>query len=441
MKLDILPANDNNNGWLHLLGELPPPTVLQTGQRADYAVVGGGFTGLAAARRLAELRPDACIVLIDAGRIGNNAAGRCSGFAIDQAHNIRASSFADEIAHEKQQIQLNRAGQAALQQAVDEQAIDCDWRDEGKIHGAATPRGRQLLRDFAGNLDALGADYQFLDADEMQAITGLSFYREGLFTPGTMQMQPAALVRGLVETLPDNVSVYENSPVLEVHYAERGEPHTLTTATGSIRADTLILANNSFGTAFGFYQRHVIPLPTYASMTRELSDAELTALGGRERWGIIPAHPFGSTVRRLPQKRLLVRNIYAYSPGHNPTEAQRLWARNKHRQSFLNRFPMLAQVEFEYTWGGTLCLSDNGQPIFGELRPAVFASLCHNGVGIARGTICGKLIAEHALGQDSALLDIMRAAGRPNKTLPAWMLRIGAPINLANRRRQAGLEL
>ena len=438
MKLNTQPRNDDNNGWLHLLPELSPPNVLSGSQRFDYTVVGGGFTGLAAARRLAELQPDARIALIDAGRIGNNAAGRCSGFAIDQAHNIRATSFADAVDKEKEQVRLNRAGQAALHKVIEENAIDCDWQDVGKIHGAATQRGQGLLREFAVNLSLLGGDYQFLTAEKMREITGLSFYREGLFTPGTIQIQPAAMVRGLAETQPENVAVFEDSPVVEIDYGDR---HTLVTSEGEIETDTLVLANNSFGTTFGFYQRHIIPLLTYASMTRELNGDEIAALGGENTWGIIPAHPFGSTVRRLRENRLLVRNIYAYSSGHNPTEAQRIWARRKHRRSFDRRFPMLAGVEFEYTWGGTLCLSDNGEPVFGLLRPRVFASLCHNGVGISRGTICGKLIAEEVLGRRSELLEIMRAAGRPNKMLPVWMLRIGVPIYLANRRRQAGLEL
>ena len=437
-KLNIQPHNDDNNGWLHLLPELPPPNVLRGDQRFDYAVIGGGFTGLAASRRLAELQPEARIALIDAGRIGNNAAGRCSGFAIDQAHNIRATSFADAIDKEKEQIRLNRAGQAALRKAIEENAIDCDWRDVGKIHGAATQRGQGLLRDFASNLGLLGENCQFLTAEKMRETTGLSFYREGLLTPGTIQIQPAAMVRGLAETQPQNVTVFEDSPVVDIHYGDR---HTLVTTEGKIETDTLVLANNSFGTTFGFYQQHIIPLLTYASMTRELSEHEIAALGGEDTWGIIPAHPFGSTVRRLRENRLLVRNIYAYSSGHNPTEAQRVWARQKHWQSFNRRFPMLAGVELEYTWGGALCLSGNGEPIFGMLRPRVFASLCHNGVGISRGTICGKLIAEEILGRRSELLEIMRSAGRPNKMLPVWMLRIGVPIHLASRRRQAGLEL
>lgn len=438
MKLSILPHNDNNNGWLRILPELPKANVLKGEHSFAVAIVGAGFTGLAAARRLAELRPDDRIALIDGGRIGNNAAGRCSGFAIDQAHNIRAKSFADELDNERFQLQLNRYGQAALRDAVEQHNIDCDWQDVGKIHGAGTTKGQRLLRDLSGNIEALGNECEFLSAARMREITGLSFYREGLYTPGTQQIQPAAMVRGLAETLPANVEVFEDSMITGVEY---GVPHRLVSSEGQLSARTLLLANNSFGAAFGFYDKHLIPLPTFASMTRELTTQELTALGGEKSWGIVPAHPFGSTVRKLSSKRLLVRNIYAYSHQHNPTESQRLWARKKHIKSFKDRFPMLDGVEFEYSWGGTLCLSDNGKPVFGELAPGVYASLCHQGVGIARGTSCGKLLAEEVAGLDSDLLRAMRAEGKPNKSFPSWMMRIGAPLNLANRRRMAGGEL
>ena len=299
MKIEILPHNDNNNGWLRILPALPGANELSGDQRFDFAIVGAGYTGLAAARRLAELKPDESIALVDGGRIGNNAAGRCSGFAIDQAHNIRAKSFADELENEKIQIRLNRAGQEALRSAIEQHHIDCDWQNVGKIHGAGTEKGQQLLRQFTGNLDLLGDKYRFLKHEEMCDITGTEFYKEGLHTPGTMQMQPAALVRGLCETLPSNVTVYENSLITNVSY---GKEQRLESSEGSIVCKSLVLANNSFGAGFGFYQKHLIPLPTYASMTRELTTEELNTLGGERSWGIIPAHPFGSTVRRFKRE-------------------------------------------------------------------------------------------------------------------------------------------
>ena len=75
------------------------------------------------------------------------------------------------------------------------------------------------------------------------------------------------------------------------------------------------------------------------------------------------------------------------------------------------RFPMLAAVDFEYTWGGVMGATFNGAQFFGELAPNLYAAAGYNGVGIAMGTISGALLADLALGADSALLaDMARAA-------------------------------
>ena len=62
-------------------------------------------------------------------------------------------------------------------------------------------------------------------------------------------------------------------------------------------------------------------------------------------------------------------------------------------------FQCLTTWRFEFTWGGTLCLSDDGNPIFGTMAQGVAASLGYNGVGIARGSLCGKLLADHVTGR------------------------------------------
>lgn len=114
-------------------------------------------------------------------------------------------------------------------------------------------------------------------------------------------------------------------------------------------------------------------VPTFASMTGELTDEELGTLDGDPVWGIIPAHPFGSTVRLILERRILVRNIYAYAPGHNPTEAQRLWARGHHLRSFRNRFPMFDHMEVRIHLGWHVVSVGRRQP---DLR--------HDGAGCCR---------------------------------------------------------
>ena len=127
-----------------MLEPLREPTVLTGDLTADHVVIGGGYSGLAVARRLAELDPSASIVLIEGDRIGNNAAGRSSGFAIDHAHNLRAKGFADAVAEAKADIALNRAGLEWLGATIAANDIDCQWVQEGKYHAAATDRGEGL---------------------------------------------------------------------------------------------------------------------------------------------------------------------------------------------------------------------------------------------------------------------------------------------------------
>lgn len=438
MKIDILPESDRNNGWLEILPPLEPARVACGEINADYAVIGAGFTGLAAARRLAELFPEKHVVLLDAGRIGNNAAGRCSGFVIDQAHNIRAKDFAGKLQAELDQIAINRAGQDYLRDIVQKFEIDCDWNEQGKIHAAATPHGDAKLKAYAGNLDLLKAEYSWLNASDMQRITGSAFYKSGLHTPGTMIVQPAALVCGMACTMPDNVSVFEDSPVVTL---EKGRPAGLVTPEAKISAQTIVLANNGFAGQFGYYRKHLLPIVTWGSLTRPLSGSETYFLRGEREWGIIPADPFGTSVRRTRDDRILIRNVYSYSPGLNPTEKDRDWARKLHEKSLQNRFPMLPELNFEYTWGGPLCLSRNGEPVFGKLENDVYGAFCLNGVGIARGTAYGKLLAEHIAGESGPLLDIMNKTGKPASTPPEPFLGWGVRMNFAKRRFDAGLEL
>lgn len=96
MKIARLPTVDRTNGWSAILPERTPNAPLAGDAAADWIVLGAGYAGLAAARRLAENRPNGSVALIDAGEAGENASGRNSGFAIDLPHNVGSSL--DELA-------------------------------------------------------------------------------------------------------------------------------------------------------------------------------------------------------------------------------------------------------------------------------------------------------------------------------------------------------
>ena len=436
MKVTLLPTYDRQNAWLQILEPLDDPLVLSGDVAVDYAVVGGGYGGLAVARRLAELDPNSSIALIEADRIGNNAAGRCSGFIIDHAHNIRAKGFAEDPERAKRAIALNRDAIAWLRQIVKRESIECDWRMEGKTHAAASERGVRFVQRFRASLESIDEEFTMLGASELKRRFGTSFYQMGLHAPHTALVNPAALVVGLARTMPANVTVFEASAVTSVDY---GPPHTLRTSEGSVSASVLIVAANGFGEGFGLFRNRLIPLITWGSMTRALTEDEADRLGGDENYAIIPAHPAGTTVRRRPDGRILIRNQYTFSRRSN-IHAGREKAAEIHRRSFEARFPMLSDVEFEYSWGGALSLSRNGSGVCGEVRPGVFATMVYQGTGMSKGTISGKLLAEQIMGRSDPRVELLTGDTQPSRNIPDPFNRWGVMANSRWRRWQAGVE-
>src|SRR5215475_6737963 len=125
MRVRKLPRDDDACGWTALLPPLPPPHRLQGAQHADAAVIGAGFTGLAVARRLAALRPEWRIAVLDAQRVGGGASGRNSGFIVDLPHYIKARG----VDGNRRLLRLGRAGLQHLRELVRTHAIACDWTE------------------------------------------------------------------------------------------------------------------------------------------------------------------------------------------------------------------------------------------------------------------------------------------------------------------------
>ncbi|WP_223252015.1 NAD(P)/FAD-dependent oxidoreductase [Paracoccus mutanolyticus] len=294
------PAFNGPAGWSVILPPVPPRARLEGQAGCDIAIVGGGFAGLSAARRLHQIDPGLRVVILEAARISEGGTGRNSGFMIDLPHELTSGDYAGAgDSHDQQLTRLNRQAIAFAAGIVEEFAIpEGYFQRAGKINGAASDAGVAANESYARHLRDLGEAHERLDARAMREITGSAYYRDGLYTPGTVMIQPAGYVQGLAAGIErGGVTIHENSAALRIEGT--GQGWTVATAGGTLSAERLILANNGHLESFGFKRGQLMHIMLNACMTEELDPTALHALGGRECWGITPADPMGTTVRRI----------------------------------------------------------------------------------------------------------------------------------------------
>ncbi|MBF7054660.1 FAD-binding oxidoreductase [Halomonas sp. KAO] len=424
----ILPRDDNCNGWYQLLDAPAPARRLNSRESADWLVIGAGFTGLAAARRVAELCPSDRVVLLEALRVGQGASGRNTGFVIDLPH--KRDLEGGDMARKHKLLSLNRAAVDDLETLVQRHGIDCGWSRAGKYQGAVGERGLKYLDHYETLLRDFDYPYRRLERDALAPIIGTRHYAAAIYTANTALMQPAALVRGLGETLPDNAELFEHTPVVSLNRG--GGKWCATTPEGEVRATNLLLGSNIYAQEFGFLKHRVLPVMTFASMTRELTDEEMGLFSAApHHFGLTPADHAGTTVRLTPDRRLIIRNQYRFVPRYHDDLAERTRIRQGHRASFEARYPELAQVPFTATWGGACGLSRNYTAFFGKVGDLAWMSGVHQSVGAARGTISGKLLAELATGEDSSqLADMLAVSGKPALNPPEPFLSLGVKTRM-----------
>lgn len=428
-QIDRAPADDQTNGWSALLPTRKARPPLSGEQVFDWVVVGAGYAGLAAARALALQQPSASIVVIEAGEVGENASGRNSGFAIDLPH---ASGVSEKSVEEgRSAIRVGRYALDELNRLISANRIDCDWERRGRYHAAVTPEvADSALKTYASNLETWGEPYEWLKRSELEARLGTRYYGDAIFTPGTYLLNPAALVRGLADSLPPNVKLFERSPVTEVEF--NGPSPYVKTERGRVRFGKLILAVNAFSQSFGVYKERQIPVLLFASLSKPLSDEQIAKMGSDSSWGITPAHGVaGSTVRLTSDRRLMLRQGFEYSPSLRTTDGRRDGARETHQRLLARRFPDLGALEIEHFWMGWLAVSQNHAPAFGQVSDNVYATSCCNGSGIVRHTAAGMLIADLALGQENPLIDDFLVQGTASYIPPRPFRDIGVGLTIS----------
>ena len=426
----------DNHGWAELLPARIPCPSLRGNHRFAWVVIGAGLTGLACARRLAVLHPGDEIAILEARQIAQGASGRNSGFA------VAVSQFPGkldpvQIPNYQRINRINAAGLDMLRHAVTGGEIDCQWREPGFHHAAADTLSMAECAHFLRYLSAMEIAHTPLDQGELTDRLGTSLYQAGVHVHAGALVQPAALVRGLAATLPPNVTLFEQSPVLEI---TDGTPVTLRLNAGQARADNVILATNHETAQLGYLRGRILGSSLAGSFTRVLSADEGSTLGSLKDWGVLSLHGGGATVRLTPDGRICLRNTAEYHGGVLLSDDVLAARQVIHRHAFEKRFPQLAHVPFEFAWSGVEGVSRNGTNFFAKPRDNIYLAGGFNGSGVSRGTAFGTAMAEYASGGQSTLINDCLASPPATWIPPRPFLDIGAWLTVKSRFKGVGLD-
>jgi len=444
-----LPKNPGITGWKEILPKRKVNQNLTDNINADYLIIGGGFAGLSAARRLKQIDKDAKIALLEACEIGEGPAGRNSGFMIDLPHNLASDDYLGSLEKDREQTLINRSAIEFAKSASEEYEMPSEAIQlVGKTNAAATKKGVNFNTEYAKHLDKTSESYKILDAQAMEDLTGIDYYINGLWTPGTAMIQPALYIQKLADGISNNsnVIIYENSPVIDLVDKGRQSGQKIwkaKTKLGSISSPKIILAVNGIVERFGYFQNKLMTIFTYSSLTRKLTSDESNILGGSPEWGLTSADAMGSSVRRISGiggDRILIRNRWSYNPNMEASDSFMASAANSHFKSFKARFPMLDKVSMEYSWGGRLCLSLNNVFAQGEVDEGIYSACCQNGLGTAKGTAIGIITAEKISGENTSLIPNFADEELPKKLMPKPLMWIGVNSYMRWKELLAGKE-
>ena len=431
-------TNDNTCGWIQDLDLRKNINNLNNSFDTEFLIVGAGFTGLSAARKISELFPNKLITIVDAQRAGEGASGRNSGYLVDTTLNDGFSSN-KELQSYKIKKKIYKLGIKSVKSFIDKHQVDCDWNESGKYFASSKKKDVKILNYFSKILNKINFENKILDKTEMCDRIGTNFYNVGLYTKGGILLHPAKLCRAMINALPANVKLFENSQL--INWTKQKDFILCDFNNAKVKTKKIIFATNGFLRSLGIKKSYNFPITLTASMTRPLSDEEFKSIGKPKEWGVLPVRPMGATIRMTKDRRILIRNTAEI---HNPMlmKKETLSYRSAFQKiGIKKRFPQLPDNIIQSTWSGIVSRSRNGSQIFEKIEDNIFVAGCYNGSGIGVGTLFGEQIALKACGENSSEIEVIESRKKPNLLPPEPFLSLGVKARLMYERLRAYSEI
>ena len=362
--------------------------VLEGQAEADVCIIGAGFTGLNTAIELAERGHS--VIVLEAHQIAWGASGRNGGQLIRGVGH-------DLDAHEKT---IGREGVRVLEhlgldavdlvrQRIEKHTIDCDLR-WGFCELANTPRHVENLIAEQESLHRLGYRHkvELIGRADMHRVVGSDRYLGGLTDEGSGHLHPLNLALGEARVAQQlGVRLYQNSAATRIEYGPQIRVHT---ASGVVRAKTLVLAGNAhLGELEPALSGKVLAAASYVIATEPLSEELASALIPDNR--ALCDQRVGLDYYRLSADRRLLFGGACHYSGRTLQDIAGYM-----RPKMLEVFPQLAGKRIDFQWSGMIGIGANRLPQIGRLQahPNVFYAQAYAGHGINTTHMAARLVAQ-----------------------------------------------
>jgi glycine/D-amino acid oxidase-like deaminating enzyme len=391
--------------WIHEAGPQPGFPGLQGDQDFDVIVVGGGFTGLWSAFHLKTAVPELKVGLLESHRIGHGPSGRNGGFV--DAMWVSFASLVKRYSSEPA-LRLARASEQSVRQVgqfCEEHEVDAWYRLSGYLNVSTAPAQDGT---WAGNLKAMREagiidGPHELTAARVQEICASPAFRGGVHYGVAATVQPARLAFGIRDACAAlGVELFENSPAIRIEDGPGGV--LVETPGGRVRAQKLILSNGPALAGRGSPLSGAVTLASSHMVITEPVPEVIEELGWTGGEAISDCRALLTYFRTTPDGRI----AFGWGGGRIAAGGRRFGRAELDAEVIegvitgLKRyFPMLADRQLEYAWGGPIDASPTHLPHVVALPSGrAFAAFGYTGNGVGPSQMVGRTLASLVLERD-----------------------------------------
>jgi glycine/D-amino acid oxidase-like deaminating enzyme len=393
--------------------------------RIDVAVIGGGITGLCAARSLAKR--GISVAVLEAHTIGWGASSRNGGMVLTGLKvgvETLIARYGPELARRLFQASVESVD--IVERIVREEGIDCHFSRCGHL---ALASKRAHYEHFVRSAELLAQEFaspvRLVDRGALHSEIGSDAYFGAMVDEVSGGINPAQYVAGLARAACKAGAMLHERTRVE-HITRVGSRWQLRTARGSLDAGEILVATSGYsGEPTPALNRKLLPIGSYVIATDPLPETLAREISPRQRMMYDSWH-FLHYFRLTPDRRLLFGGRARFVP---ETEASIRESATVLRQSMLSIYPQLRSVRVAYAWGGTLDFAYDTMPHLGQIDGYYYA-LGYAGHGVALASLLGTQVGE-TLG--SAALQASPFAQVPFPGAPlglhqgrSWFLRLAA---------------